>query len=48
MARHDRKLRMRQFAVHHMQIGAAHAAGFYLDQQFAWPRQGNRTLAQGE
>ena len=38
MAGDDRQLRVRQFAVDHMQVGAAHAAGRDLDQDLAGPR----------
>ena len=35
MTRHDRQFWIQQFAVHHMQIGPADAAGFDLDQNLA-------------
>ena len=39
--RHDRQFRVFQFAVDHMQIGAADAAGRDLDQDFARPGAGS-------
>ena len=38
VARHDRQFRVFQFAVDHMQIGAADPAGRDRDQDFAWRR----------
>ena len=35
VARHNRQLGLRQFAVDHVQIGAADAAGFDLDKDLA-------------
>ena len=48
VARHDRQLRIGQFAVDHVQIGAANAARRDLDQDFATRRLRNRPLAQNE
>jgi len=38
MAGHDRKLRIWQFAVDHVQVGSADTAGGDLDQNFAGRR----------
>jgi hypothetical protein len=46
VARHDRQLRIRQFAVDQVQIGAANAAGRNLNQDLTLARLGNRPLAQ--
>jgi hypothetical protein len=45
VARHDRQLRIRQFAVDHVQIGATNAAGRNLNQDLVLARLGNRPLA---
>src|SRR5262245_53327986 len=45
MPRNDRQLRVRQFAVDDVQIGAADAAGRDLDQDVAALRRGHRPLA---
>jgi hypothetical protein len=34
MSRNDRQLRIREFAVDHVEIGAAYAAGLHLDEHF--------------
>jgi hypothetical protein len=46
MARDDRQPRVRQFAVDHMQIGAADTAGLDLDEDLARPRPRERLLPQ--
>ena len=45
VAGHDRKPRVRQLAIHDMQIGPAHTAGGDLDQNFAGRRAGHRPLS---
>jgi len=46
MPGHDRKLRIGQFAIHDMQIGAADTASFDGDEDLAGARLRNRPLAQ--
>ena len=48
MARHERQLRLGEFAIDHMQVGAAHAARRNLDQDFAWSRARRRVFARDE
>jgi len=48
MARHDRQLRIGQFAIRHMQIGAANTASLDRDEDLAGSRLRNRALAQYE
>ena len=48
VSRDDRQLRVRQVAVDHMQIGAAHPASGDLDQDFAAGRLRDRPLAQNQ
>ena len=48
MSRHDRKLRVRQVAVDHVQIGTAHPASGDLYQDFAAGRLRDRPLAQNQ
>ncbi len=38
VTRDDRQRRLRQLAVHHVQVGATDAASQYLDPQLPWPR----------
>jgi hypothetical protein len=44
MARNDRQMRVRQFAVNHMQIGAANATRQHLYAHFARPRHAIRQV----
>ena len=48
MAEDQRKFRIGQFAVHHVQIGAAHGAGQHLELNLAAPGLRHRAIAEDE
>ena len=48
MAEHDRELRRVDLAVAQVQVGAAHPAGAYAQQQLVGPRLGIRQRGQPE
>src|SRR5262245_34701922 len=48
VTQHERKLRMREIAVEHMKIRAAHAASGDLDEDLVGPWHGNRQLCRAE
>src|SRR5690242_10943502 len=48
MAEHERKLRMRELAIEHMEVGAAHAASGDLDEDLVGARLGHRQLRRAE